>query len=67
MTSHSDDRPRKFRRILWSHKDDEPSATVWKFLWKLTKAHVDYRLVTHQPGWVVYVDLTSWIRNNLHR
>lgn len=57
----------KFRRMLWSKTRNEPSPAVWKFLWKLTKARVDYRLVTNQPGWAVYIDLGSWIRNNLHR
>jgi hypothetical protein len=53
--------------MLWSKTRNEPSPAVWKFLWKLTKARVDYRLVTNQPGWTVYIDLGSWIRNNLHR
>jgi len=39
-----------------------------EFLWRLTKARVDYKLkVNLNPGWEVRIDLWSWIRNNLHR
>ena len=58
----------KFRRVLWSRKADTPSQAVMEFLWRLTKARVDYKLkVNLNPGWEVRIDLWSWIRNNLHR